>query len=187
MIDLISTAAKLQAILIDSNLPFCFIGGLALQYWGEPRLTLDIDVSVFVGFGNEDSAISILSERLAPRIQDAESFAKKNRVYLLQADNGIGIDVSLGAIPFEKEMAERAVEVSYTHDIRLRICGPEDLIVLKAFADRLQDWADIESVLLRGHDLNWPQIIDRLRPLVELKEEPEILTKLDELRYRTEA
>lgn len=100
MIDLISTAAKLQAILIDSNLPFCFIGGLALQYWGEPRLTLNIDVSVFVGFGNEDSAISILSERLAPRIQDAESFAKKNRVYLLQADNGIGIDVSLGAIPF---------------------------------------------------------------------------------------
>ena len=39
---------------------------------------------------------------------DAAAFALKSRVLLLQAANGIPIDVSLGAFDFEARMMERA-------------------------------------------------------------------------------
>ena len=58
----------------------------------------------------------------------------------------------------------------------IKSCCAEDLIVLKAVANRPQDWIDIENTLIRqGKKLNRALILDELQPLVELKEEPEIL------------
>lgn len=49
----------------------------------------------------------------------------------------------------------------------------------KAFAARDRDWIDLTGIVIRrGRKLNVPQIWEELRPLVELKEEPEIITKL---------
>lgn len=59
----------------------------------------------------------------------------------------------------------------------------EDLVVSKAFASRPQDWLDIQGIAaLRNESLDWRQIEDELRPLAELKEEPEILTRLAQVR-----
>ena len=68
--------------------------------------------------------------------------------------------------------------------IKLRICSPEDLIVLKSFAGRALDWVDVASVIVRqGSDsLDWGYIISNLTPLVALKEEAEILDRLASLR-----
>ena len=32
---------------------FCFIGGLAVQKWSEPRVTDDVDLTLFTGLGTE--------------------------------------------------------------------------------------------------------------------------------------
>ena len=79
-------------------------------------------------------------------------------------------------------MINRTSKREYLPKISLRICSAEDLIVLKAFADRNKDWSDIESVLIKQRKLDWKYINQQLAPLVELKEEPEILTKLEKLR-----
>lgn len=52
MIDLIQQAAELQGFLAAQGWRFCIIGGVATIRWGEPRLTRDVDVSLFSGFGN---------------------------------------------------------------------------------------------------------------------------------------
>ena len=40
-----------------------------------------------------------------------------------------------------------------------------DLVILKAFADRSRDWADIEGVLIRsGHRLEWRTVEAELEP-----------------------
>lgn len=58
-------------------------------------------------------------------------------------------------------------------------------IVLKAFASRPKDWVDVEGVLARQRDaLNWRYIWAQLRPLAELKAEPEITETLRRLRKR---
>jgi predicted nucleotidyltransferase len=182
MTDLISSAEALQKFCESRNWRFCIIGGLALQFWGEQRLTKDVDLTLLTGFGEEEIYIDALLQKFASRIEDAKNFALRNRVLLLQTANGIGIDISLGAFPFEELMIGRAEYQQYLPNVKLRICTAEDLIVLKSFADRAKDWSDIETVLIKQTRLDWTYIFEQLTPLVELKEAPEILLKLEKLR-----
>ena len=58
----------------------------------------------------------------------------------------------------------------------------EDLVVLKTFASRPQDWIDVEKVIVRqGSRLNRQLILEELTPLAELKDEPEIMYRLQQL------
>ena len=185
MTDLVLTAQEVQIFFEKQNWEFCIIGGMALQYWGEHRLTKDIDLTLLTGFGFEGEFIDALLENFQSRISDAKDFALRNRVVLLQTNGGIGIDISLGAFPFEEEMIHRAEYKEYLPDISLKICTAEDLIVLKAFADRDKDWNDIKTVIIKQDKLNWRYINEQLAPLVELKYAPEILTKLEKLKQTT--
>ncbi len=182
---LVATASALQKVCEEQNWQFCFIGGLALQFWGELRLTRDVDLTLLTGFGEEDLFIDILLEKFQARISDAKDFALRNRVVLLMSDDEIGMDVSLGAFPFEESMIRRAEYQEYLPGIKLRICSPEDLIVSKSFAARDKDWFDVNTIVIRQNRLDWNYIFEQLTPLVELKEEPEILTKLEKLKDET--
>lgn len=185
MTDLISAAEQLQKFCEKRGWKFCIIGGLALQFWGEQRLTKDVDLTLLTGFGTEEIYIDALLQKFSARIRDAKIFALRNRVLLLQTENKIGIDISLGAFPFEEMMINRAAYQKYLPSIELKICSAEDLIVLKAFADRSKDWSDIQTVLIKQDNLDWSYINEQLAPLVELKEAPEILTKLENLQKET--
>lgn len=84
-------------------------------------------------------------------------------------------------------MITRASEFNFLPEVTLLTCSAEDLIVLKAFADRPRDWVDIESVLVRQKDsLDWNYIDSTLSPLVAVKEAPHILAKLAALRAQSE-
>jgi predicted nucleotidyltransferase len=81
-------------------------------------------------------------------------------------------------MPFERQLIERSSLFEFEKDCVLRTCSAEDLIVLKAFAARDKDWADVHSILLRQKDkLDMDYIRENLTPLCELKGEPEIMTK----------
>jgi len=43
MTGLFTLALELQDCCLNQGWPFCFIGGLAVQHWGEPRLTHDVE------------------------------------------------------------------------------------------------------------------------------------------------
>ncbi|NLI78210.1 MAG: nucleotidyl transferase AbiEii/AbiGii toxin family protein [Candidatus Riflebacteria bacterium] len=60
MRSLFETGQVLQAFLEGRRWKFCFIGGIALQRWGIPRLTRDLDLSLFTGRGGEGRAIDEL-------------------------------------------------------------------------------------------------------------------------------
>jgi hypothetical protein len=90
-------------------------------------------------------------------------------------------------LPFEERVVERSTPFRYPPGVALRTCSAEDLIVMKAFAGRGQDWVDVERILVRQvRALDWSVIRDELAPLAELKGEPEILAQLSELRERLE-
>lgn len=180
MIELFKAAAVLQQVLDDRGWQFCFIGGIANVRWGEPRQTSDLDVTLLTGFGDEERYIRDLLGSFDSRISDASSFALQNRVLLLYAPSGHGIDIGLGALPFETELVQRSSLFPFFEGITLRTCSAEDLVILKAFASRNRDWGDIEGVLLKSKGLlDWPLIWRHLAELVELKGEPEILLELE--------
>ncbi len=182
MKDLVLAAKTLQTFCEDRGWQFCIIGGVALQVWGENRLTLDVDLTLFAGFGDEENYIDQLIEEFPSRISDAREFALLRRVILLESPGGIGFDISLGAFDFEALMVERSVYVEFLPGLTLKVCTAEDLIVSKAFAARPKDWIDIESILIKQSELDWDYILRQLTPLAELKEAPEILENLSSVR-----
>ena len=187
MNQVIRAAADLQEFCQTGHWRFCFIGGLAVQRWGEPRETVDVDLTLLTGFGGEDTYVSALLGRFEPRVDDAAAFARVNRVLLLRARSGVGLDIALGGLPFEELAVQRSSVFTFPIDVPLRTCSAEDLVVLKAFADRPKDWVDVEGVIMRQSDtMDWSYIYAQLAPLVELKEAPEILEQLERRRLEFE-
>ncbi len=103
---------QVERVCSASGWRFCFIGGVAVLRWGEPRPTQDVDFTLLTGFGREAEFVDRLLEELRGRLDDAREFALANRVLLLVAPGGIPIDVSLGAMPFEERAIERASSFS---------------------------------------------------------------------------
>ncbi len=186
--DVLDTALRLQEFCLSRGWRFCFIGGLAVQKWSEPRVTDDVDLTLFTGLGTETPFIDALLalEWVEPRIPRAREFAQTRRVLLLQTKGGVGIDIAMGAFPFEEEAVRRGQDVMLLPGRALRLCTAEDLIVFKTFAARSQDWRDVEMTIVRQGDaaLDWRYIHQQLRPLLELKEAPELFEQLETLRAR---
>jgi hypothetical protein len=182
----LTAALEIQEFLEAKGWRFCIIGGIASFYWGEPRVTQDVDLTLLTGFGKEEEFIHDILARFKARTSNAAEFALQRRVLLLVSARNVGIDISLGALPFEESAVARARKVEYQQGIVLRLCSPEDLIVFKAFAGRAIDWRDVEGVIARQSSakLDWNYIEMQLRPLVQLKEQPELLAQLLEIRDR---
>ncbi len=180
-------AVRLQTLWQAAGFEFCFIGGLAVQHWGEPRQTGDVDATLWTDFGNEAPVIDRILETLQPRIDDASGFALLNRVLLVQEPGGIDTDISLAAFPFERGVIARAQPVTVVpSEPKIKLCDASDLIILKAFANRPRDWQDIRGILIRSPKrLDWDRITEETTTLADLKEEPEILDQLTCLRTET--
>jgi hypothetical protein len=185
MKSLFRVAAQLDTLLTERRWRYCFIGGIALQRWGQPRLTNDIDLTVMAR-SDTDREVRFVDEFLGMykgRIPDAREFALENHVLLLASEDGIAIDVALGGIAFEEQVVSRATRYEFLPHLSLLTCSAEDLVVLKSFADRPRDWADVETVIIRQQGkLDWEYILGQLRPLCQIKEAPEIIDRLTGLR-----
>jgi len=187
VIEVIRAAVELQSVCEAQRWGYCFIGGLALQRWGEPRETVDVDLTLLAGFGGEQRFIEILLGRFEARIENAAEFALTRRVLLLRAKSGVGLDIALGGLPFEESAVARSSVFAFPGGALLRTCSAEDLIVMKAFAARPKDWLDVEGVIIRQTGkLDWSYIRRHLTPLAELKGAPEILDELERRRVEFE-
>ena len=181
----LGAALEVQEFLSHAGERFCFIGAIALQRWGEPRLTRDVDVTVLAPYGDERPCADRLLARFRPRISDAREFAVRNRVLLIQSEGGIPIDVAFGALPFEERCVARSSLWALASEAVLRTCSAEDLVVLKAFASRPQDWVDVESIAIRLRStLDWKLVFEELEPLAGTRESPALLDRLRELRNK---
>ena len=164
-----AAALEIQAECVRHRFPFCFIGGVAVQRWGGPRLTADVDLTLLTGFGGEAAFVDALLESFEGRLADARNFALAHRTLLLRSGQGIPIDISLGAMPFEEGAVARATDFSVGDGCALLTCSAEDLIVHKAFAGRDKDWLDISGIVTRqqtrlDRELVWRELL----PLLEL-------------------
>jgi len=162
-------ALEIQAACTAHAFRFCFIGGVAVQRWGEPRLTAYVDLTLVTGFGGEAPFVDALLATFTGRLPDSRDFALANRTLLLWSSRKIAIDIALGAMPFEENAVSRASDFVIGKRSTLRTCSAEDLVVHKAFASRDKDWLDIRGIVKRaGQRLDQARIWSELEPLLEL-------------------
>ena len=152
------------------------VGGVAASLLGRPRMTRDVDAVVLVDeYGWERFVDSGRRSGFDPRIDDPIEFARRTRVVLMRhTSSGIDIDISLGALPFEREMIDRHQSMT-VGPVTIPVITPEDLIIMKALARRPRDMADIESVLDANPEMDLDRIRDWLREFSAVLEMPEIL------------
>jgi hypothetical protein len=170
-----SPLAAVQKLLERFGNQGVIIGGVAASVLGTPRLTADVDVVILLSVSRLPRLFEVAAELgLVPRIANAEQFARGTRVALLEhKESGIGVDVSLGMLPFEQEVVARSV-VYQIGDIELRLPTPEDLIILKAVAHRGKDLLDIEGILKSHPDLDRVRVERWVREFAAALEMPEL-------------
>ncbi len=176
---LFAAAAGIEAFCVARRWRCCVIGGLAVQRWGEPRQTRDVDLTLLTGIGGEAPFVDAILLQYAPRFPEARRFALERRVLLVETGDRIPLDISLGALPYEARVIERASPFEVEPGVTVTTCSAEDLLILKAVAGRVQDWLDVEGVIVRqGSNVNRELVLDELRPLLDLKEDEEAEPRL---------
>lgn len=166
---------ELHQFLTGLGIPYVIIGGIAVQFWGQPRLTEDVDLTIAAPLDEPERVVRAIVERFRPRTSDALEFARRTRVVLIWASNGYPVDISLALPGYEDEVMRRAVSYEIGPGQVARLCSAEDLIIHKAVADRPQDRTDVEGIVYRQRDaLDVAYIRLWLREFAALLEKPEL-------------
>jgi len=146
-----------------------------VRQWGEPRFTQDVDVTAMFPLEEPLPLLQELAAHFAPRLPDAVDFARRQRVLLVRASNGVSLDISLGLPGYEEEVMARAVNWELESGKIVRLCSAEDLIIHKAVAGRPQDLRDIEGIIYRqGTALDTAIVRRWLSAFAEVLEQPEL-------------
>lgn len=183
MIAIFEAALEVEKFFRGRRWKFCIIGGLAVMRWVAPRATEDVDFSLLAGLGNERRIVARILRDFEPRGSDAAEFAFESRVLLIKASNGTDVDVALSAYPFEEEIIARASKFSFAKGVRLTTASAEDLVLMKAIADRPRDWQDVsEIVQVEADRFDWRYLDRQLAGLSEAVDVEPILQRLHNLR-----
>lgn len=173
---------EIHRFFTKEKIPYVFIGGIALQFWGEPRFTKDIDITILVNPEDEKRVIEKIFSQFLPRISDANDFAKKHRICLVRNKLGIDIDISLGIPGYEEEVMKRAVKFKLGNRNYIKICSAEDLIIHKLIAGRPQDLYDVEGIIIRQErTLDKNYILRWLKEFSKVLENKEIIKRFNKI------
>jgi len=180
VINIYEAAGEVHEWLLKRGVPHYFIGGLAVQVWGEPRQTRDVDVCVVVELEDAGRLRQELLDSFQPKFEGAAEVAAALWVCPLVTQSGVPFDVSFALLGPERDMLRRATEVDVGAGRTLPVCSAEDLAVYKAVADRGKDASDLEGIITRqGPNLDVGRIRRRLEQLCAAIDEGEPLERFE--------
>jgi hypothetical protein len=85
----IEAALELQQFLDEQGEKFCIIGGLAVQRWGEVRLTVDADATVLTDWSRDEFVTDLLlGSRFLPGLADASGVCAEKQGFASQERKG---------------------------------------------------------------------------------------------------
>jgi len=147
--------ARIARELKRADMPYMIIGGQAVLYYGTPRMTKDIDITLGADIGRlEDLLPALVAMGLEIIPKDFRSFAEKTSV-LPSKDtrSGIRVDFIFSFTPYEKQAISRSRAV-LLGGTAVMFATAEDVIIHKIFAGRPRDLEDVRSILIKNQDLD---------------------------------
>ena len=142
------------------------------MFYGEPRLTRDIDITLGVDVDHLRDVLAVVQElNLKPLPKEIESFVRQTMVLpALDEHTGIRVDFIFSYTPYETGAIKRAKKVKIMGQ-EVNLASPEDLIIHKIFAGRPRDIEDVRSVLLKNPDVDIQYVREWLKEFDESSEE----------------
>ena len=172
----------LTTALDSIGLPGVLIGGVAVSLVAVPRYTGDVDALVVFDAARVTELLNALQEHgYEARFSGMAEFAAQARlVTMVHLATGTVVDLALGCMPFEEEVQVRATTYTDT-DLSVRLPTPEDLIILKAIANRPKDQEDIRTIAAVYPDVDRKRIRFWVEQYAELLEEPGLWGEIEGL------
>ena len=179
---LLAPISALQRLLERAGGRGVILGGVATGFLGKPRFTVDVDAMVLSSINDIPQLLLFAKEEgIEPRIENADSFARKNRVLLLRHNSSrVNIDISLGILPFEEETVERSI-IQNIGTLAIRLPTPEDLIIMKAVAHRPKDLQDIQEIANAHPNLDLVRIDKWVNSFADALEQPDLWEQIEPL------
>ena len=137
---------KIARILRAKKIPYMVIGGVANLFFGIPRTTLDIDITIRLRENAYERLFKDLKKQYRFRVKDPMSFVAETNVLPLEDFKGIRLDLIFAKLPYELQAIRRSKSIR-VYGEPVRICSPEDLIVHKIVSDRSRDREDVRGVI----------------------------------------
>ncbi len=159
--------ADLATVLERRSLRWYVFGAQAVLIYGRPRLTEDVDVTVFLdGLHHRELQIDLSSEGFELDPVADEDFIESSRVLpFLHKETGMGLDLVLGG-PGLEELFVAAASESNLGGIRVPVISAEHLLVTKVLAGRQKDLDDARGVIsASGKELKIAEIEQLLEQL----------------------
>jgi Nucleotidyltransferase of unknown function (DUF6036) len=159
------------------KIEYAVVGGIANAVWGEPRATIDVDVTVAVDEDDLPTTVPAIARGFRVPVPDPVAFVQQTRVLPLDTADGVRIDVIFALLPFELDAIRRARDVTIA-DRTVHVVTPEDLILMKIISERPRDVADAEAIVRRRiADLDLAYLEPRIRELATALESDAILNR----------
>jgi hypothetical protein len=162
-----------------ARVPHAIGGALALAYYAEPRVTIDVDINVFVPTERWPEVRDAL-EPLGIDVRLDEAALTRDGQARLWWDRN-PVDLFFSYDEFHEEMRRGARRVPFGEET-LQILAPEHLAVCKAMFDRTKDWLDIEQILVATDPIDLAEIESWLKRMIG-RSDPRF-AKLEEIKAR---
>lgn len=159
--DLLRALARVLPAWCDGWYVF---GAQAVQAWGLPRLSADVDVTIRLRSKELAPFLAAMKEAgFSSRVPDPEAFARETRVLpFVHEASRIPLDAILAGLGPEEEFLARAQTVAI-EGVGVPVISPEDLVVTKILAGRPKDLEDVRGIVRQAS----PQFDDaRVRSLL---------------------
>jgi hypothetical protein len=144
--DSVELALLFTEFLQKKEIEYAVGGALALGYWGIPRGTIDVDVTVFLETDEIDLLFAIL-DAMGCIFDPIEARRQAEERGVFRAFcHGMRLDIFLPDIEFYDSAKARRRQVPLDGQL-IWIWSAEDLIIFKLLYFRLKDQADVEQII----------------------------------------
>jgi len=158
----------LGAVLGALGVRWYVFGAHAVLVWGRPRLTGDVDVTMFLDPEDPEAFVAAMAQAgFDLRVTNVRDFVARTRVFpFTHTNSGLALDAVLGGPGLEEEFLRTARQVDIG-GVTVPVIGPEELIVTKVLAGRTKDLGDVRGILVaQGEALD----LQRVRTLIHVLE-----------------
>ena len=180
--DLRAVLVAVQGWLDASGLEAIFIGGVAVAAVARARYTEDVDLLAIMSDDTLAAIVPGLAEfGLELRSPEALGFAMRRGILALgHPGSGVTVDVLIADAPLQVEAVRAGVQEK-AFGVTLRLPRVEDLLIMKALANRPLDQVDIALILERKRDVDLERVRKAVREVADSSAMPELIESLDRL------
>lgn len=168
------------------GLDWYVFGAQAAVAYGHPRMTADVDITVFAGsLSAQPLADALVPAGFALRIDLGADFLREARLLpLVHGATAMPVDLMIASTRLHAELLSRRRMIDLG-GLHIPMLSPEDVVVTKVLAGRRKDLEDVRGVLAAQPGLDLAHVRELLGEIEAALGDDRLLRRFERLLRRT--